>query len=136
MLKISKSVEYAVLALKYISENENNKFISAKEISHCAGIPYDLLSKILQKLGKNHIINSQQGTKGGYSLKKKANKISLSEIVNSVDEKIFLTNCMIDNPGIENCSRLDDCFIRDPIKKLNDKIIQLFNKTTLDKLIN
>ncbi len=136
MLKISKSVEYAILAIKYISENESEIYISAKEISESENIPYDLLCKILQKLGKNDIINSQQGAKGGYTLKRKLNEISLSEIVNSVDEKIFLTNCMVENPGLDDCGRVNDCCIRDPMKKLNDKIIELFNKTTLDKLIS
>ena len=136
MLRISKSVEYAIFALKYISENESENSISAKEISENENIPYDLLCKVLQKLGKNDIINSQQGAKGGYTLNKKLVKITLSAVINSVDENIFLTNCMVENPGLDDCGRLNDCAIRDPMKKLNEKIVELFNSTTIDNLIN
>ncbi len=41
-------------------------------------IPYDLLSKLLQKLSKKwNIIKSQQGKYGGYNLLVSANKIYL-----------------------------------------------------------
>ena len=68
MLKISKSIEYALLALKYIYERQDLDCVSTKVISESVDIPYDLLAKIMQKLVKDEIIISQQGTKGGYKL--------------------------------------------------------------------
>ena len=66
MLKIAKSVEYAVLALKYINDRQDLNCVSTKLIAESLDIPYDLLAKIMQKLVKNDIIISEQGTKGGY----------------------------------------------------------------------
>ena len=49
MIRISKKLEYALMALKFIS-NSKLKLVTAREISDKSNIPYDLLSKILQKL--------------------------------------------------------------------------------------
>ena len=68
MIKISKSVEYSILALHFISDNEKYTSISSRVISDELNIPYDLLSKLLQKLVKQGIIKSQQGKYGGYNL--------------------------------------------------------------------
>ncbi|MFC2134827.1 hypothetical protein ACFLTH_09435, partial [Bacteroidota bacterium] len=50
MLKIAKSVEYAILGLKYIAENSHDKVVSTAEMSQELDMPYNLLAKIMQKL--------------------------------------------------------------------------------------
>ncbi|MBK9226265.1 MAG: Rrf2 family transcriptional regulator [Ignavibacteria bacterium] len=49
MIRFSKKVEYALMALKFISAS-NPRLVTAREISDKVNIPYDLLSKILQRL--------------------------------------------------------------------------------------
>ena len=60
MLKITKTVEYALISIKHI-KNSNNKLYSSKEISNQYNIPYELLSKILQKLCKLGYLKAIQG---------------------------------------------------------------------------
>ena len=81
MLKLAKSVEYAIFALKYIAENPHSDCISTKEISEKMNIPYDLLAKILQRLVKDGIIISVQGTKGGYSLSINPGELTVTRII-------------------------------------------------------
>ncbi len=136
MIKIAKSVEYAIFALKYIHETSDNEYRSAKEISMKLSIPYELLAKILQKLVRNGIVNSQQGSSGGYVLIKKPGEISLSDIIFATGEKVQLTNCLHDNPKLSDCVKLSDCCLRSPLGKIQDKVNYLFEKTTLLELIN
>ncbi|MCO6473397.1 MAG: Rrf2 family transcriptional regulator [Melioribacteraceae bacterium] len=134
MLKIAKSVEYALLALRYISRKSEPS--SAKEISERLNIPYDLLAKILQKLCKNEVISSLKGTKGGYLLYKEFSKTSLNEIIIALEDRIQLTDCMVDNPGREACQRYDDCCLVNPMSKMQNKLVTLFENTYLDEIIN
>lgn len=134
MLKIAKSVEYALLALRYISRKSDPS--SAKEISEKLNIPYDLLAKILQKLCRSEIINSVQGTKGGYLLYKEFSKISLNEIIIALEDRIQLTDCMVENPNRDACQRYDECCLVNPMSKMQNKLVALFENTYLDEIIN
>ncbi len=135
MIKISKSVEYTLLALKHIDDSEGKK-ISSRSISTDLNIPYDLLSKLLQKLVKNNILISEQGKYGGYSLLMPANKLTVLRIINALDENVQLVNCSVENATLEDCSRINSCYIREPFFNLQNKINQMFESLTLKELTN
>ncbi len=135
MLKLSKSVEYALFAIKYLNYKRSDELVSTKELSESMNIPYDLLAKIMQKLVKNDIVSSIQGTKGGYFLNKSPKQINLNQIISAVDSEIRLTDCMFENATEEDCKRLTDCSLRSPLSNVQNKIIKLFNSTTLEEII-
>ncbi|MCB0731715.1 MAG: Rrf2 family transcriptional regulator [Ignavibacteriae bacterium] len=136
MIKISKSVEYSILALKYIADNENFASLSSRKISDDLNIPYDLLSKLLQKLVRKGIVQSQQGKYGGYNLLVDSNKLSLLNIIDALDENIQLANCTFDGANNEDCARINNCYIRSPFLNLQNKINKMFNEITLNELTN
>lgn len=136
MLKIQKDIEYALLALRYIFQNQGKQNISAKEISETLGIPYELLSKILQRMVKSGLIISQQGKFGGYNLSEKPDHISFSKVIESLNHKIQLTECMYAEATKDDCKRFDGCCLRSPLSQIQNKIIELFDKTTLRELLN
>jgi Rrf2 family protein len=138
MLKLSKKIEYGLLAMQYIASNiENNreKVISAKEISSKLNIPFEFLSKTLQKLMKSGLIESQQGNKGGYILAKSPDSTSLAEIIIALDEKAELVECFT-TQNDSTCSRTNKCSIRGPIKNIQNKIDRVFKSTTLAELLD
>ena len=135
MLKLSKSVEYAIFALKYMSEAGNETPISTKEISDSMGIPYELLAKIMQKLVRHNIIESRQGTQGGYYLLLPPNRLSLTSIIKAAERDIQITDCMFENATDKDCKRITDCLIREPLNTVQNKIIKVLNSTTLEELI-
>lgn len=138
MLKLSKKIEYGILAMQYIASNtETNteKLISAKEIALKLNIPFEFLSKTLQKLMKSGLIESQQGNKGGYILSKSPNKTSLAEIIIALDDKAELVECF-SNESDSTCSRTSSCTIRGPIKNIQNKIDSIFKSITLAELLD
>lgn len=136
MIKISKSVEYSILALKYIADNERFESLSSRKIAEDLSIPYDLLSKLLQKLVKQGIIKSQQGKYGGYNMLISSDKLTVLKIIDALDENIQLTNCTFDNANNDDCARIEDCCIRSPFWSLQNRINQMFDELTLKELTN
>jgi len=136
MLKLAKSVEYAILALKYIAESPAGHYPSAKEISEKENIPYTLLAKILQNLARKKILESVQGNRGGYSLLVSSNDLNLYRLANSLEQKIQVTDCMVPNASSDDCKRVDSCCIRPPILNLQKRLELVFIETTLDDIIN
>lgn len=134
MLKISKSVEYSIFALKQIYESGNNYLPTAKEIAEHEDIPKELIAKLLQRLKKNGILESVQGKLGGYKLAVDASNISLYSVIEAIDIDVQLTDCLCENATKNNCARIDNCSLRNPFYKLQDEIILLMKKLKLTDL--
>lgn len=135
MFKIPKKVEYAFLALKYIAEHSKEECLNTRVISENANIPYDLTAKILQRLVKRNIVSSLQGAKGGYSLNILPEHLNLSSVISAVDDEVMLTKCMYDGASKNDCERIDNCCLRDPLNHIQNKINSLFEKTYLTEII-
>lgn len=135
-MKLPKNIEYAIFAIKYLSENKMKECISSKEISDSENIPFELLSKILQKLTREKIIVSIQGIKGGYQLLRDPEELSLMDISLALDQNIQITNCMFESAGTDDCARVDNCCIRGPMAKIQEKLNLLFRETKLIEIIN
>ena len=133
MIRISKKVEYALMALKFISKS-GEKLVTAREISDKTNIPYDLLSKILQKLKSENILASNQGTYGGYSLNKKPEEIPLLYVMNVLDGETAITECMNENPNTECCHN-DSCTIKSPIIQLQKEFEDLFRNKKISDFV-
>jgi Rrf2 family protein len=134
MFKFSKSTEYSILALIYISNNESKSVINSRTISEQLNIPYELLSKLLQKLVKGGIVKSTQGKYGGYNLLIPAKQLSVLSIINALDENIQVANCTFDSATKDDCGRINDCIIRTPFISLQDKINNIFESLTIEQL--
>ena len=133
MLRLSKKVEYALIALKLFAEHPRDVYTS-KQISEKYHIPYELLSKILQKLKKESILNSNLGIHGGYSLRKNAEDISISKVIESIDGDLNLTECH-QGKSKDSCTIFENCTIKDPMYKIQNELHSFFNEKKVSDLV-
>ena len=84
-MKISRSTGYALLAVNYLAKNQKDKIILYQTISKKYDIPLEYLLKIMQQLVKVNILRSKRGPRGGFSLVRTPNKITLLEIIEAVE---------------------------------------------------
>ena len=126
MLKITKTLEYALIALNHIQKN-SDLICSAKDLSIKYMIPYHLLAKILQKMAKLDYIHAVKGANGGYKLNKSLEKINLTEFIESLEGPIGLVDCILDT----DCIQIEHCNIKSPINKINQNIRLLFKNISI-----
>ena len=136
MLKISKSVEYSIFALRQIYYSSSSSLLTAKDISERENIPREMVAKLLQKLKRKGILESVQGKFGGYRYSVEPAQITLYSIVEAIDLEIQITNCLCDNATKNDCERVEDCSLRNPFLKLQDEIITLMKNLKLTYLLN
>jgi len=134
MFKLSKKVEYGLIAVKHIANAGIINPCSAKEIAGKNRIPYDLLSKILQKLKKEKILVSVQGIKGGYKLSRSPDKINLATIFNAIEGSNYILDCGMHEDPL-SCTIFDSCIISSPMQKIQKSIISYFNTTRLSEIV-
>lgn len=135
MLKLSKKAEYALMAAKFMALNNNTGYTSAKEISERYEIPYQLVSKVLQKLVKGEIAVSTKGMNGGFSLTREPDNISLLDIIKAVEKDYKIVDCMQPNGNSSDCSNFDCCKIKDPLSEIQRKIDKIFIETSLAQIL-
>lgn len=134
MFKLSKKVEYGLIAVKHMATPGAECTSSAKEIADKYKIPYDLLSKILQKLKKHEILGSVQGTHGGYKLTKDPKELTLAQIFNAIEGESYILDCG-KHEDSEACSIYETCILSSPLKKIQKQINSYFNTTTLEEIV-
>ena len=132
MLKITRKVEYALIAMRYLQNEGKNRIVPVKEISAKYSIPRELLAKILQQLGKHSIVKSTQGPTGGYKITKKSSNIKMTNFFEILEGPLGLMDCYFES----NCEQLNNCNIRVPINRINDNIRDMFNKLKLSDITN
>ncbi|MBJ13358.1 MAG: hypothetical protein CMG62_09855 [Candidatus Marinimicrobia bacterium] len=130
MLKITRRVEYALIAMRHLQNEGEDKTVSVKEISDKYCIPRELLAKILQKLGKHNIVISVRGSSGGYKITKNSNNIKMINFFEILEGPLGLMDCYFES----NCEQLNNCNIRIPINRINDNIRDMFNKLKLSDI--
>ena len=132
MLRLSKKIEYGLLAVQYITMHPE-KMVPAKEMAEELNLSFEFLAKTLQKLMKKGIVKSYQGIKGGYKLAKKPGDISLADIITALEGNLSIVEC-IGYEGAATCGRSDNCTIKKPMGVIQKKINNILKDTTMAEL--
>jgi len=127
MLKISRKVEYALIALRHFQNQDQSKLTTAKELANIYGVPKELLAKVLQCLSKNDIIHAVKGPYGGYRLAKDPKTIKMTDFFEIIEGPMGIMDCYFDS----GCNQLTNCTIKEPINRINDSIRSIFDNMTL-----
>ena len=131
MMRINKKIEYGVLALLYLNEKED-KTASVREMAHKCGVPEALLSKIMQSIKNVGYVSAVYGNHGGYKLNRNLSEINLLGLTEVLDGPVQVAECL--EAGEVTCPAQNTCQIIEPLGILNQKIIELFQTTTLEQL--
>ncbi|MCK6619062.1 MAG: Rrf2 family transcriptional regulator [Calditrichaceae bacterium] len=133
MLKFSKKVEYALISMLYMAEQQKGQLISARELAESFNIPQELVGKVLQSLARVGFISSVQGVKGGYQLAMEPDKIRLPEVIYAVEGPVRVVNC-VDDPENCDCEQIKYCNMRNPMETLQLKLLAFLDSISLKEL--
>ena len=131
LLKLTKKADYALMAMKHLAECTSLGSRSAKDVSDEYGIPPEALAKILQRLAKAGLLQSQHGTNGGYTLARPAHTISAFEVIEAIDGPLFITSCVTTRG---ECDQSVRCNIREPLRKVNDSIEAVLKRIKISQM--
>lgn len=90
VVKLSNKGRYAVRALFDIAFHNDGRPTQVRDIADRQSIPPRFLEQIFQDLKRAGIVGSKRGPQGGYSLARRAEEISLGEVVRALEGPIVL----------------------------------------------
>jgi Rrf2 family protein len=84
---LKNQVEWALHCCAVLAGLPPGRYISTKALAEFHGVPKEYLSKALQSLSQNGLVESTLGPSGGYRLARKAGEISFLDVVEAVEGK-------------------------------------------------
>lgn len=133
-MRLTTKGRFAVTAMIDLALREHGGPVALAAISARQQISLSYLEQLFGKLRRHELVESTRGPGGGYSLGRKADDITVADIIVAVDEPIDATGC----GGKENCMGDESgrCMTHDLWTSLNSKMIEFLSSISLRKLVD
>jgi Rrf2 family iron-sulfur cluster assembly transcriptional regulator len=132
-MRLTTKGRFAVTAMIDLALRQSAGPVTLAAISQRQQISLSYLEQLFGKLRRHQLVESTRGPGGGYSLGREAHKISVADIIVSVDEPIDATQC----GGKENCQgEAGRCMTHDLWAALNSRMVEFLDSVTLQKLVD
>ena len=87
MISITSKSRYAVVAMAELARS-GERPVPIKELAERRGIPEQFLEQLFSTLRRAGLLTSHRGMKGGYTLSRPADEITVLEVVQTLDGKV------------------------------------------------
>ena len=108
MLRVSRLTDYGTMVMGHMALFPQRLF-SAADLAATLGLGAPTVAKVLKCLARHELVTSVRGLRGGYSLARPPERITVADIVDALEEQPFgLTECSATSGlcDIENACRI------------------------------
>ncbi len=136
-MRLTTKGRFAVTAMIDLALRQGKGPVTLAGISQRQAISLSYLEQLFGKLRRHEIVESIRGPGGGYSLARKADKVTVADIIIAVDEPLDATQC----GGKENCHGSDTatgarCMTHELWATLNEKMVDYLDSVSLQDLVD
>jgi Rrf2 family transcriptional regulator, iron-sulfur cluster assembly transcription factor len=132
-MRLTTKGRFAVTAMIDLAMRNHLGPVTLAGISQRQDISLSYLEQLFGKLRRHELVDSVRGPGGGYSLARKAEELTVADIIVAVDEPLDATQC----GGKENCNTQDGgrCMTHELWATLNSKMIEYLDSVSLKDLV-
>ena len=132
MLRVSRLTDYGTMVMSHMARSPDQLF-SATDLAAALGLGVPTVAKVLKSLARGELVTSVRGLRGGYSLARAPEQITVADIVDALEERPFgLTECSA-TEGL--CVIEDGCGIRAGWRSISDLVRGALEGVTLADMI-
>jgi Rrf2 family protein len=132
-MQITRQADYAVRAVLYLAQLGEERRAATSQIAQEQQIPPSFLAKIVSQLSVAGLLQTSRGARGGVSLARSPEQITLLEVIEAIDGPILLNECVSGN-GV--CTFGDDCPMRPVWCEAQSELVERLKKTSFAAFIN
>ncbi|HUP92861.1 MAG TPA: SUF system Fe-S cluster assembly regulator [Solimonas sp.] len=130
MLKLSKLADYATVLLTAMAR-EPARVYNGQELAARTHVPVPTAAKLLKKLARAGLLESQRGAQGGYRLVRAPERITVAEVIRALEGPIAVTQC---SGHVGHCGIESTCATRGNWRLINSAIRQALEAVTLAQM--
>ncbi len=126
-MQITRQADYALRAVIYLANLADGEKASTKEIAATQKIPPSFLAKIVSQLSIAGLIQTARGARGGISLAKPAEDISVLNVVEAIDGPVLLNICTVNHQA---CTFVEGCPLHNIWCETREQLITNLSRAT------
>lgn len=105
-MMFSTKAEYGIRVMVHLGRHSDGDAISLGSIADAEGLPLAYLEHLVQRLRRAELVESRRGARGGYTLARTPEDITMAEVVQALEGEIAPIECITaDGDGGLVCSR-------------------------------
>jgi len=133
---ITTLAEYGVICALHLARRRGDGPVTGREIAELERLPADYVEQILLRLRRANLVRSTRGARGGYTLARRSEEISIRDVIEASEMTTFDLHCESHPVGEERCSTSHSCSIRPVWMLLQRKIDDVLSGVFLSDLLN
>jgi Rrf2 family iron-sulfur cluster assembly transcriptional regulator len=131
MIRINRQTDYAIRVVLALAKRGGDERVSTAEIRKEMLIPPVLAQRIVADLARGGFILTFPGRDGGLMLARPAREINLRQIVEHIEGKVFISDCLVENG---ECPFDNKCPVRFRWSRLQSQMMLELEQTTFEEL--
>lgn len=136
-MRLTTKGRFAVTAMIDLALRQDKGPVTLAGISQRQEISLSYLEQLFGKLRRHEIVDSVRGPGGGYNLARKAEDVTVADIIIAVDEPLDATQC----GGKASCNGADHahgtrCMTHELWSSLNAKMVEYLDSVSLKDLVD
>ncbi|MBL8843403.1 MAG: Rrf2 family transcriptional regulator [Planctomycetes bacterium] len=149
MIKLSRRLDYAILAVSHLATRGRSTPLSARALADATRIPPAILANILKDLHRAALVRSARGVHGGYELAVAPEELSVGGLLRALEGDVRLVECVPsalagvaaggvavgETPSRSSCQIESSCPIKAPLRRVHERIHEVLNGLTFDQLV-
>ena len=135
-MKVTAQEEYGLRCMIQMAVSSLEHPLTIHEVAGREGLSIPYVSKLMARLREAGLVDSVRGRAGGYFITRPPEKVSVSEIMASLGDRLFEQQYCERYPGDEaECVHMGGCSIRSLWGTLEGLVEQVLRRTTLADLM-
>jgi len=131
MIRMTRLTDYGIMLLTLFARDAQHPMKSARDLSREAKLPLPTVSKILKLLARNGLLEAHRGVRGGFTLSRKPDAITMSEVIGALEGPIGVTDCCAPP---SDCGIEKSCIVKSNWMKINRVVLEALDRITLAEM--
>jgi FeS assembly SUF system regulator len=133
LFRLSKVTDYGIRILAHLARDEAGTTHNAREVALDLRLPLPMVSKVMKSLARAGVLESHRGAKGGFSLARPPEELSVADMIAALEGPVALTECQL---GPFLCQHEGTCSVQEPWSVINRSVRRTLGGITLSDLID
>lgn len=130
-MKFSKSTELAIHGLWMLAKQRPGLLLIS-EMAEAQGASQSYLAKVFQKMARRGLVHSTRGKRGGFTLARRPESISVADVVRAIEADEPIYDCLHDSRG---CQGNSQCRLKNMFCEVEQVMYTVMEKTSLADLL-
>ncbi|MGD9252378.1 MAG: Rrf2 family transcriptional regulator [Holophagae bacterium] len=133
-MRISKHEEFGLRVVTRLARDGGQ--LNIRELAEHEGLPETTIAKVVGRLRRAGVLNSERGRNGGYSLDRPADQVTLAQVVEAFGDRIFDQGFCSRMSDGDICAHDASCGLKPVWRGLGDVIGNFLAGLTVDDLVH